>query len=328
MPKYLANVLSRTIFVLLFKTILKLSKMSKVKCYSVRLQSLESISPKAYKATAFDGSTAIIPKSQVFGEDLSVQKSDAYWISAWVLEQKQLQYSKNKESWFDKESSQASNDGVEIERHVPEEIEVVEVEPISELLKDEPDPFIRLNEFVFIANQYSLYNNGLIHHKPWSKTVILYIKRLVNDKYQYISLCDASFDKQSGYTHIVDDKYYVKLIEERGIYLGLDWIKNFCKVSQINELKSTKSLYRETWSPSSEEGVDIMLIGEIGSDDAHVIRREKNNSYTVRNPWYLHNGMPHKNQFKSLKDAKSFIAKLEQVNDELKLTTKYLRCKA
>lgn len=41
----------------------------KTKCYSVRLASLVSISDKAYKATAFDGSTAIIPKSQEFGQD-------------------------------------------------------------------------------------------------------------------------------------------------------------------------------------------------------------------------------------------------------------------
>lgn len=72
----------------------------KTKCYSVRLESLSSISEKAYKATAFDGSTAIIPKSQVFGQDFEVQKSDAYWISSWILEQKELQYSDKKVRWF------------------------------------------------------------------------------------------------------------------------------------------------------------------------------------------------------------------------------------
>lgn len=111
--------------------------MSKVKCYSVRLESLISISEKAYKATAFDGTTAIIPKSQVFGQDYDVQKSDAYWISSWILGQKELQYSSKKESWFEKELSHASSEGVEIERHVPEEKEAVEVEPIAELVKEE-----------------------------------------------------------------------------------------------------------------------------------------------------------------------------------------------
>jgi len=111
--------------------------MSKVKCYSVRLESLISISEKAYKATAFDGTTAIIPKSQVFGQDYDVQKSDAYWISAWILGQKELQYSSKKESWFEKELSHASNEGVEIERHIPEDKEAVEVEPIAELVKED-----------------------------------------------------------------------------------------------------------------------------------------------------------------------------------------------
>lgn len=77
--------------------------MGKVKCYSVRLESLTEISEKAYKAVAFDGSTAIIPKSQVFGEDYEVQKSDAYWISEWLLQQKSLQYSRKKVQWFSKD---------------------------------------------------------------------------------------------------------------------------------------------------------------------------------------------------------------------------------
>ena len=41
----------------------------RTKCYSVRLQSLRQISPKAYIAEAFDGSEAIIPASCVFGAD-------------------------------------------------------------------------------------------------------------------------------------------------------------------------------------------------------------------------------------------------------------------
>ena len=68
----------------------------KTKCYSVRLESLVRISDKAYKATCFDGSSDIIPASLVFGADLDVQKSDAYWISAWILERKSLQYSAKK----------------------------------------------------------------------------------------------------------------------------------------------------------------------------------------------------------------------------------------
>jgi hypothetical protein len=64
----------------------------KVICYSVRLQSLTDISEKAVRATAFDGSEAIIPKSQVYGQDYEVTKSEAYWIAEWILKQKSLQY--------------------------------------------------------------------------------------------------------------------------------------------------------------------------------------------------------------------------------------------
>lgn len=60
----------------------------KTLCYSVRLESLVKISDKAYKATSFDGTTDIIPASQVFGQDYDVIKSDAYWISAWILDKK------------------------------------------------------------------------------------------------------------------------------------------------------------------------------------------------------------------------------------------------
>lgn len=47
----------------------------KTKCYSVRLKSLIRISDKAYKAESFDGSTDIIPASQIFGIDSDVKKA-------------------------------------------------------------------------------------------------------------------------------------------------------------------------------------------------------------------------------------------------------------
>ena len=113
--------------------------MTKVKCYSVRLESLTPISEKAYKATAFDGSTAIIPKSQVFGPDYDVQKSEAYWISAWILEKKNLQYSTKKYSFFDKDRADRKvESGVEIERHIPETKEPITIEPLPELVKSIP----------------------------------------------------------------------------------------------------------------------------------------------------------------------------------------------
>jgi len=106
----------------------------KIKCYSVRLESLRYISEKACKATAFDGSTAIIPKSQVFGRDYEVMKSDAYWISAWILGQKDLQYSGKKEAWFDSENGKMLPT-YKVEHHTPELKEKLLSNEINELKK-------------------------------------------------------------------------------------------------------------------------------------------------------------------------------------------------
>jgi hypothetical protein len=102
----------------------------KTKCYSVRLQSLVSISDKAFKAIAFDGSEAIIPKSQVLGQDYDVHKSEAYWISAWILEKKDIQYSYKKAAWFDENGRMLPD--YKIEKHKPPKVEPV----ISNLHED------------------------------------------------------------------------------------------------------------------------------------------------------------------------------------------------
>jgi len=110
--------------------------MKKIKCYSVRLLSLSSISEKAYKAVAFDGSEAILPKSQVFDMDYDVSKSDAYWISAWILEQKELQYSTKKEGWYDPEKRIVRPKfHFTMEKHEPEYIAPIEVNADANLIK-------------------------------------------------------------------------------------------------------------------------------------------------------------------------------------------------
>lgn len=105
----------------------------KTKCHSVRLKSLVSISDRAYKATAFDGSEAVIPKSQVFGYDDGPQKSGAVWISAWILEKKELQYSDKKTAWFD-ENGRMLPDYV-VEKHKPVKIISISSEPQKSLKK-------------------------------------------------------------------------------------------------------------------------------------------------------------------------------------------------
>ena len=77
--------------------------MKKIKCCSVKLESLIRISDKAFKARSYDGSVDIIPSSCVFGQDFEVQKSNAYWIAAWILPKKEIQYSSKKIKWFDHE---------------------------------------------------------------------------------------------------------------------------------------------------------------------------------------------------------------------------------
>lgn len=69
-------------------------------CYSVRLASMERISPLAFKAIDFNGNTDIIPASQVMGRDYDVEKSDAWWISAWILEKKCITYTDKKKATF------------------------------------------------------------------------------------------------------------------------------------------------------------------------------------------------------------------------------------
>ena len=105
----------------------------RTKCYSVRLQSLTQITGKAYKATSFDGSEDIIPASQVFGQDWDITKSDAYWISAWILEKKTIQYSSKKEAWFDEHGNMLPT--YHIEKHVPKRIEPTNTTPDETLIR-------------------------------------------------------------------------------------------------------------------------------------------------------------------------------------------------
>lgn len=104
----------------------------RVKCYSVRLASLEPVSPRAYKAVSFDGREDIIPASQVFGQDYSVTKSEAYWISAWILEKKSIQYSPKKSAFFDKDSGRMLPTYT-ITKHHPEYVQPVEDNTIADL---------------------------------------------------------------------------------------------------------------------------------------------------------------------------------------------------
>ncbi len=106
----------------------------KTKCYSVRLKSLVQITNKAYKAESFDGSKDIIPTSQIFGRDYEISKSKAYWISAWILEKKKIQYSTKKTGWFNSKTGNIEpNYTYEVKHHIPEQKEPVQSQINKEL---------------------------------------------------------------------------------------------------------------------------------------------------------------------------------------------------
>lgn len=105
--------------------------MKKTLCYSVRLKELKSISPKAFKAVAFDGSSCILPKSCVFGQDFGVMKSDAYWIAEWIIKQKDIQYSSKKKAYFDEKGKMYPF--IQVSHHEPETVNPVESNEITEL---------------------------------------------------------------------------------------------------------------------------------------------------------------------------------------------------
>lgn len=96
------------------------------RCISVRLESLVPISSKCYKAVAFDGSEALIPKSQMFGQDWDVQKSEAYWLTEWILSKNpQLQHSTKKWSIFSKEGKNIGQ--IEFTHHTPKKLDLNDI---------------------------------------------------------------------------------------------------------------------------------------------------------------------------------------------------------
>ncbi len=105
----------------------------RVKCYSIRLKSLKRITYKALNAIAFDGTTAIIPISQYYGEDYS-GKDRAHWISAWILQRRTLPQSKKKEAWFDSKTKQMLSE-ISIKRHIPAKIGAKKIDPDETLTR-------------------------------------------------------------------------------------------------------------------------------------------------------------------------------------------------
>lgn len=94
---------------------------------------MRKISEKAYKVRSFDGSEDIVPASQVFGPDYDVAKCEAYWIAAWILPKKNIQWSAKKEAWFDEKGNRLPD--YIVEQHRPEKVEAKDSNEITQLKK-------------------------------------------------------------------------------------------------------------------------------------------------------------------------------------------------
>ncbi|MFA6677779.1 MAG: hypothetical protein WCS34_09385 [Bacteroidales bacterium] len=105
----------------------------KILCYSVRLKTLTEISPKASKAIGYDGSSAIIPNSQIFGRNNNVNKSQAYWISAWILDKKELTYSHKVKAYFNSNGKRLPN--ITITEYSPKKVTIDNIDLPEDLLR-------------------------------------------------------------------------------------------------------------------------------------------------------------------------------------------------
>jgi len=109
-------------------------------CYSVKVKEIYSISDKCLKVVCFDGSSDLIPVSQYYGRDWDVEKSESHWISAWILERKDLQYSPKKSAEFEREEheyllTQKRSREIIIETHIPLDKSKAKVEHDSSLFR-------------------------------------------------------------------------------------------------------------------------------------------------------------------------------------------------
>lgn len=103
-------------------------------CVSVRVESFHKISDKAYLLRSFDGREAVIPASQYYGEDFDVSKSRAVWISEWILQKKDVQWSSKKTAYFDSETRKQLP-SFEIKKHVAAKVAPVENNIINDIKK-------------------------------------------------------------------------------------------------------------------------------------------------------------------------------------------------
>lgn len=106
-----------------------------IKCYLIKLAELRHITDKACLAVCFDGREAVIPKSQIFGCGPE-GKSESFWVAAWIVERKGLQYSPDRTGWYDPKTQITPKiQFKKIERRVPVRHEPIVITADKELLR-------------------------------------------------------------------------------------------------------------------------------------------------------------------------------------------------
>lgn len=105
--------------------------MKSVRCYLVKVKELISISDKAYKAVGHDGSTAILPKSQVI---MPGNCENEWWVSCWIMDEKELQHSKKIIAWANAGTYTVKYE-VQHEHHIPKPLAPLNTQADAKLIR-------------------------------------------------------------------------------------------------------------------------------------------------------------------------------------------------
>lgn len=103
-----------------------------IKCILVKLSEIADISQLAIKVKDFNGNTAIIPKSQVFGYE-GGDDYEACWVSEWILKQKHITFSHKHEAWFNTSTRKLSSQSKRVTHCTPAKLDPVESNLIESL---------------------------------------------------------------------------------------------------------------------------------------------------------------------------------------------------
>jgi hypothetical protein len=110
--------------------------MKKTKCFSIKLKSIKEYSNQSFLITLWSGQQVFIPKSHVFGNDHEENKSEAHWISEWILNKKQVPIPDRRAGWYNHAIGRIEPCfSTTIEHHTPKKIVFDSQTVIPESLK-------------------------------------------------------------------------------------------------------------------------------------------------------------------------------------------------